>query len=313
MPDMMQSVEYKDYRWKWENYPKLHKIDRVPINLDIELTTRCNLKCIMCEHSFNPPKPMDLPIHIVKKVIDEFAEKGGLATKLCYLGEPLLYKDLFEVIKYAKKKGILETIIATNGNLLDKIKCREVIESGLDYIIFSVDSCDPDIYSQIRVKGSLEKVRLGILRLNALKQLYRNNKPFIQVQAIPMKENKYEIELKSYHRYWKSFVDKVRISPYCEDYTITEEIGPTPEFHCPSVYQRMTIRADGKVAICCGERHENKIIGDIEESTLEQIWTGYKFMEIRRLMNEGNSHLIECCKTCTLRKRHEEERSKKKN
>ena len=83
---------YDEYRKKWEEYPKGFVLGRVPLHIDLEVTTRCNLKCVMCEHSFDPPKPMDLDVDLGKKIIKEFAEKGGCAIKFCYLGEPLLYK-----------------------------------------------------------------------------------------------------------------------------------------------------------------------------------------------------------------------------
>ena len=296
---------YNQYRSKWNNYPKLHIVDRVPINLDIELTTRCNLKCIMCPHSFNPPKTQDLPIDDVKKIIDEFIEKGGLAIKFCYLGEPLLYTDLIEVIKYAKEKGIIETIIATNGTLLTTKISSELIRAGLDFIIFSVDSRFEDTYERIRVNGNFHKVRQNISSLFTLRTLMNSNTPKIQIQAIPMDINKCEINSGQYKDFWESFCDIIRISPFCLDYKNIREIGETPDFFCPSPFRRITIRVNGDIAVCCGSRNDNKILGNIYDNSLEEIWTGVRFNHIRNLMKEHKSHLIDCCKTCPGRLSYE--------
>ncbi len=295
-------ADYEIYRWKWDINPKYRFVDRVPLNLDIELTTRCIYKCIMCEHSFNPPIPMDLPIEDVKKIIDEFAEKGGAAIKFCYLGEPLLYPYLCEVIKYAKDKGIVDTIIATNGFLLNSDLAYQLIKVGLDWIIFSVDSCHPDTYESIRINGDLHIVKQNITSLFALRSFLDSEKPKIQIQAIPMKINKCEIESGQYEEYWKSYCDIVRISPYCEVYNIKEDIGETPNFFCPSIYRRFTIRADGKIALCCGTRSNDKIIGDIYKDTIEEVWKGKKMTKVRKLMNEGRSHQIRACKRCSMRR-----------
>jgi len=291
-------TKYQEYRWKWDNYPKLHKIDKMPIHLDIEPTTRCNLKCIMCPHSFIPPKPQDMDFDIMKKAIDEFAEKGGYSIKFCYLGEPLLYSKIFEAIEYAKDQGILETIMATNGHLFNNGSLMKLISSGLDFLIFSVDSINPEIYAKIRVGGNLEIVKDNIIMIKTLKDFYQTNKPLVQIQAIPMRENKEELESKSYHKYWKPYVDKIRISPFCEDYKNQKIIEETPDFFCKSVFRRMTLRADGKIVLCCGSRTDDKILGDIRENTLEEVWLGEEFARIRYLMKKGQSHLIEACKTC---------------
>lgn len=293
--------QYETYRWKWENYPRLRKVDNIPIHLDVEPTTRCNLKCIMCPHSFIPPKPIDMDFEMIKKTIDEFSEKGGSSIKFCYLGEPLLYPKIFEAIDYAKEKGILETIMATNGTLFTRKSLMRIIVSRLDFLIFSVDSMHPEIYSKIRVGGNFDTVNNNIIWLNHLKQFYQTNKPFVQIQAIPMKTNKKELKNKSYHKYWKPYADSIRISPFCEDYRNEKIIEETPDFFCESVFRRMTLRADGKICLCCGSRTDDKILGDIRENTLEEVWTGKEFTKIRKLMTEGKSHLIEQCKTCPKR------------
>lgn len=293
--------KYETYRWKWKNYPRLHKVDKIPIHLDIEPTTRCNLKCIMCPHSFIPPKPLDMDFEIMKKAIDEFSEKGGSSIKFCYLGEPLLYPRIFDGIDYAKEKGIVETIMATNGNLFNKKSLMRLITSRLDFLIFSVDSWKHEIYEKIRVNGNLCTVKENVIWLKHLKQFYQAKKPFVQIQIIPMKVNKKELKNKSYHKFWKPYVDSIRISPFCEDYRNEKIIEETPDFFCESVFRRLTLRADGKICLCCGSRNDDKILGDIRENTLEEVWTGEKFTKIRKLMAEGKSHLIESCKKCSKR------------
>lgn len=296
----MFSKEYKEYRYKWDNYPKRYYVERIPIHLDIELTTRCNLKCGFCPRTNNNIPIMDMPLDMVKKIIDEFTDKGGCSIKFCYLGEPLLYPYLFEVIKYAKKKGIIETIIATNGNLLTRKMAIGLIKNGLDFIIFSIDSCHSEIYKQIRINGNLGRVIEGLIFLNQLREFYDLIIPKIQIQIIPMDLNQEEIKSGEYERFFKPY-GNVEIVPYCNDYNLTEPIGETPNFFCNSPYRRMTIRADGIIQVCCGERKDSKIIGDIHKDTLEEVWLSNKFKYIRNLMKERKSHLIEACKTCPLR------------
>lgn len=293
-------MDYKEYREKWEKYPKEFEVGKVPLHLDLEVTTLCNLKCIMCEHSFNPPEPMNLDVELGKKIISEFAEKGGCSIKFCYLGEPLLYQPLCELIAYAKELGVIDTMLATNGNLLTEQKVKDLVESGLDMVIVSIDSYRPHIYEKIRVNGKLNNVIKGMVYLNKYR---KNKKPKIQIQAIPIKPlNDLEINLGQFNAFWKSFADVIRISPYCEDYHQDKDIGITPDFKCSSVWRRLTIRVDGKICICCGRRSEDKVLGDYTKGdTIESIWCGKEFTRIRKLMSEGKAHLIKACKRCDFR------------
>ncbi len=51
------------------------------IHLDIELNSTCNLRCIKCYHSFDKPEPKEMPIDLVKKIIDEGVEKELASIK----------------------------------------------------------------------------------------------------------------------------------------------------------------------------------------------------------------------------------------
>ena len=66
-----------------------------------------------------------------------------------------------EIIKYAKSKGILETIINTNATMLDDNKSKELISAGLDFIIYSFDGGDKKTY---------EKMRIGRFKKNSFKE-----------------------------------------------------------------------------------------------------------------------------------------------
>jgi radical SAM protein with 4Fe4S-binding SPASM domain len=290
-------IDYQTYRWKWENYPLNHTTEKVPIHLDLELTTRCNYRCRMCPHSFNSIESIDMPLEMVKRIIDEFTDKGGCSIKFVYLGEALLYPYLGEVIRYAKDKGIIETMIATNGSLLTKNKAIELIKNGLDWIIFSVDSCKADIYEKIRINGNFNIVVKNIRSFYEIRRKLKSKTPKIWIQCIKQDLNQYELMSGEYIDFWRDYCDEIRISKL-RKYNIIESIGETPDFFCDGVYRRMTIRANGDIAMCCGERLDSKLIGNINDCTIEEAWLSNKFIAIRKLMVDKKSHLITACKTC---------------
>ena len=128
------------YRLKWNLSSRRVYLPQFPLHLDIELTNICNLKCSMCFQKYMKSNKGLMKWALYKKIIDEGAVKGLAAIKLQVRGESFLHPDLMRCIKYAKEKGIMDVQITTNGTLLDEEKSRKIIESGLDMIIFSLDS-----------------------------------------------------------------------------------------------------------------------------------------------------------------------------
>ncbi len=292
--------KYKEYRAKWDKYPKEFIQEKVPLHLDLELTTRCNLKCPFCPRTIISQPIKDMDLDLAKRIIKEFASKGGCAIKFVYLGEPTLYPHLVEVVKYAKKCGIVDTRIATNGNTLTKKISKGLIEAGLDLIIFSIDSINPHIYESIRRKGRLGRVIKNLVVFKYLRDKTRKHTT-IQVQAIPFKQNKEEIKSGAYYDLFEPLADIVWVSPWCIDYSKDMTMGATPKFNCPAPFRRLLVRWNGDIWLCCGYISETKFIGNYSEMSLEEVWNGEYVKKIRKYLNDGKAHLIEPCKSCEER------------
>lgn len=283
------------------NYSKIG-IGKVPIHLDIEVTTRCNLRCIYCEQSFNRPKARDLDYMIYMKAIDEFIQKGGCSIKLCYVGEPLLHPKIIDMVQYARNVGIIDIIISTNGMLLNESMARGLIKAGLTSITFSVDSCKKEVYENIRIGSKFDRVVNNIRNFKFCKDIMNSAFPIIRIQTIIQPETKEEIESNEYHEFWEDYADEIRVHPYIEDYKELEDFEGNLDFLCPSPFRRMTLRADRYIAICCGTRSNGKIIGSFPEQNLEDLWNSERFKKIRKLMKEKKAHEIDICKRCSSRR-----------
>ena len=99
-----------------------------------------------------------------RKFIDEVGDYLFLIL-LWDWGEPLLNPRLFDMVAYAKAKGI-KLVTSTNAHLLtDRDMCRRLIESGLDTVIVAVDGLSQETYSTYRRGGDLSVVFKGIRTL----------------------------------------------------------------------------------------------------------------------------------------------------
>lgn len=117
--------------------------DRVfPYKADIEPTTRCFLNCRYCQVPYwERNKLPDLSLEDFKKIIDNMPYL--LELKLQGQGEPLLNKQLFDMVKYASSKNILVRF-NTNGMLLNEERIQAILEVGLFELRVSMDGASKE-------------------------------------------------------------------------------------------------------------------------------------------------------------------------
>ena len=93
-----------------------------------------------------------------QEIIDEGAKNGLRAIRLNYINEPLIRKDIIKFIEYAKKAGILDIYLSTNGSLLTEKIIRELINSGLTRLQVSIDATTKETFNKIRQGGNFDAV-----------------------------------------------------------------------------------------------------------------------------------------------------------
>lgn len=101
---------YKEYRRKWVENPNSFIIEKAPIDLAIEVSSMCNLKCPMCHRTIDLQKEDSkiarggvMDWQLWTKIIDEAAEIGVSSIKLNWRGEPTTNPKLADMIRYAKE------------------------------------------------------------------------------------------------------------------------------------------------------------------------------------------------------------------
>ncbi len=134
------------------------KLKRISLNI----TKDCNLQCKHCFTSSGNGCSDSLDKKTVFKIIDEMAEIPLLAIGG---GEPLIYKDIFEVLNYAKEKGV-ETSIVTNSLLITEDIIEKLNKASVKIINVSIDGMKEN-HDYIRGEGTFEKT---VEKLRLLKE-----------------------------------------------------------------------------------------------------------------------------------------------
>jgi len=220
----------KDFRWG--RY----------IALAIEPTNSCNLSCIECPTGTNnlTRKLGQFSLSAFRKILEEKG-KDLIYLNFYFQGEPFLNKQTTEMIKLASTQNIY-TSTSTNAQLIDKKLAQEIVSSGLNRIIISIDGSSQEIYEKYRRGGKLNLV------INATQNLVKakaenNSRLKIVFQFLVFKHNEHQIdEIKQLGK--KLGVDKVEIKT-AQIYNF-EESDNTPSI---SKYSRYKKDSSGKYKI----------------------------------------------------------------
>jgi len=155
--------------------------------LRIAVTSRCNMSCRYCHHEgedLGEGSP-EMSRDDIVKVIRAGADLGVKRIKFTG-GEPLLRADLESILD--RLPDSLEVSLTTNGTLLAE-RAKSLAEAGLDRVNVSLDSLDPEVYSQI-TGGTAEDHRRVLLGIDAA--IEAGLVP-VKVNMVVLKENEEEV------------------------------------------------------------------------------------------------------------------------
>jgi radical SAM protein with 4Fe4S-binding SPASM domain len=291
-----------------------------PYMLQVEPTNTCNLRCPLCptgRGDLNRP-PRHMKLAEFKGLIDDM-ERYLLFAILWDWGEPLLNRELPEMVRYAAERDI-KTVTSTNGHFFrDEAYMAALLTSGLTTMIVAIDSISPESYDVYRKKGKLDEVRSGVERIVALKRKLGSGTRIV-VRTVVMRQN--ERELASTRAYAKrigadQFVVKT-LNPACGTTSLDSELVPdNPRYRrlayrkgtmeripseepCTRVWKMSNILSNGDVAPCCYDFCGDMKVGNINESRFTEIWASPAYQALRRRVYTAKE-TIERCRQCVDR------------
>ncbi len=124
---------------------KLH----TPTTATMSVTYRCQCKCVHCSAEyFKAREKEELTSEEFKRVIDGATNLGVINFTLTG-GEPMLRKDLYEIIAHVDKSKA-QAMMFTNGWYLSQENVDRLKEAGLYALNISIDHVDPEVHDQLR-------------------------------------------------------------------------------------------------------------------------------------------------------------------
>jgi len=318
------------YREILSSFKLKRKVMSLPVFIQLEPTTRCNLNCVMCTRSkMNPSRlNQDLSLEKFKYILKEIPTVKKI--KLQGMGEPLLTKNLWKITQYgiSQRKKSTTTI---NGTLINKENVDLILKNFVEVIV-SLDTANPGNYLQIRRMDFFDRVvenlklltqrkkelqshtkiymssvisHLNYKEIDALIELAKNcgvdEIGFVEVEnwKTPL-ERDYEEERKfvqQARKFREEIQQKISLKQKTESIEISFLSSEKRKIECRWPFDSCFITVDGFVTPCC-IRMDPEVFnfGNIFETPFKEIWNGKKYQEFRETMMKNLPNPI--CDNC---------------
>ena len=270
----------------------------------IQTNSRCNAFCLLCPY----PKFESRLSHgqmgenLYKKIVDQVANHEVSSFWPYLMNEPLLDPNIVERIKYAKEKLPKTRLgLATNASLLSKEKGRQLLEAGIEEMRISIHGFS---------KASYEKWMPGL----NFEQSLGNIKNFISLS----RAEHVKIFLTPVHLRGENESDIEKIKEFAQENGVRTYVWPfldragNLDFHNLKIHHQelygclfnrqsewLHVLYNGDVILCCMDWNRETVIGNLNEQSLDDIWGGEAFENIRAKVSgdtkTGNNFI---CKKC---------------
>jgi radical SAM protein with 4Fe4S-binding SPASM domain len=312
--DAMQEefgARFLEYRRQWATASRFEGVPDFPLSLDLEINASCNLRCIMCVMGdpgyINPLAGhpfMDTGLY--QRLMDQAREYGLPAMTFGFLSEPLLSPDLPGMIRLARRSGVMDIRLGTNGTLLTGDISRQLIDAGLTRLEISLDALTPQTYARIRRGGNLDNVIRHVMEFLEIRTKSNTRFPVLRISFLKLPHNRHE--LGPFLDFWSDRADMFSIQePIFFDHTpIMNDLDFEPPtinetYSCAQPWQRLIIRANGDAFPCCSIYGLKLALGSAEQRPLARLWASPLMDKLRKLHRQGRGRRMNVCRQCADR------------
>ena len=225
------------------------------------------------------------------------AFEGGVpyAVKLNWRGESLLHSRIAEYVAIAKRLGVIDVALNTNGILLTPDMAYRLAQAGLDRLIISVDGATKLTYETIREGADFAVLYKNIIGMNGV-YADLDKRPQVTIQMCQQELNQHEVAL--WHHTFGIYADRLRIGKLFDPqgkYGYKKAIPRS----CGQPWQRITVDWKGNIYPCPSDYLGKVYLGNVHDTTIKSAWHSERMNKIRKTLTKHGrkSHLL--CENCS--------------
>jgi len=288
------------------------KAIELPKILYIETTNRCNLRCkgcILFRGNWEPDR--DISLAELIRITDQLPDLEQ--AYLHGIGEPLLNKELPEMIQHLKRRKVY-VLFNSNGILLNRRRQQDLITAGLDELRISLDAASSQGYEKIRSSNAFADIIKNLKSFRLLQKQLQVTLPKLSLWFLGTRDNISElpgfVELAAEIEIEQVYLQRLVYFQDDEGYGVARatklgiqlnasgQTGPVeslqgkaeaglPWSKCYRPLTLMYVTANGNVLPCCISPfatvdYSSIILGNVFENSLEEIWSGSKYENFRK-------------------------------
>lgn len=293
---------YAFNRYRYDVYPKKKILDAYPPYLQIEPTSVCNYRCVFCyqtdtEFTAKANGHMgSMTFELFKEIIDQ-AEGNIEFFSLASRGEPLLCKDIDKMLEYCRGK-FLGLKMNTNASMLNEQHCHAILSGGVNTIVFSADAAKEPLYSQLRVKGNLEKVLSNIRMFQDIRRKqYPSSRIITRVSGVKYGSDQ---DMDSMVSLWGELVDQISFVSYNPWENVYHAPVNETKIACSDLWRRMFIWFDGSANPCDTDFKSTLSSGNFKQYSISELWRSAWYEDLRKAHLEKKRGSLSPCQRCIV-------------
>lgn len=287
---------------KFNNIYNSTYLDFPKKNLLIEITNLCNNKCIFCYNQFMKREKKFIDPEFCIKILNDAYDLGCKEVGFYVTGEPLLNKDIFKYIEYAKKIGYKYIYITTNGVLADLKTVKKLYGSGLNSIKYSINAINKEDYKYIHGTNYYSRVIDNLTKVYQWKK-EENIDLNIYVSYIA---TKYTCNIQEVRNFFKNLCDECiilnainqggLIPDIKDNLSANKMLDFNNKFKLPCSYpfNSVVITVEGFLTACCMDFENLLAYEDLNEVSLKEAWNNDYIRDLRNKHLTNNIHGCIC-------------------
>ncbi len=271
-----------------------------PTVIELELSNRCNLDCVMCPRLPQKLNMGDMDRVLLDRVLDETLAEPGRTFRLHGIGEPLLspsFRHTVERIKSSSGEHFVDLI--SNGHLLSRDTGRFILRQGVDRLTVSVAAATPETYEIVRKSKKHDLVVRNTIKL--LDEKARSNaktEVVVQIVRVPPADK----EVDAFINFWSRF--DVTVEVWHDLNWGRRAFGEEPSIDfdpCQHLYRYAVVCWDGRVGICCVDASRMHVVGHVGRETLREAFNSEVMRRLRAIHERRETYAMPICVDCSFR------------
>lgn len=235
-----------------------------PRHLFIETTAKCNLSCAYC------PRP-DIDAHmdfeLFKKIIDEASLYGARSFSLHLFGEPLLWPQIIDGIRYIKSRNRKHVVLLTTNGVYLERHLDALIRYDVDEIIWSWRKEAKFSENTLRRLKGWKKFRVRLIKEVTPKEEFERWSKWPKV------------EIRDLHNYGGTGLKTTK---------------PEKRHPCYHLWYAPAVAWNGNILICCSDPHHREIIGNVKKQSVASAWKSMEKIRLSHMKGEFSGICANC-------------------